>query len=195
MGAMAVLALGAHGGDQHPIEAEGGGRHRGQIHRHLEVDDVEQRLAGERSAGDDGAEAQQDHGPGQPRRAEIAEADAANHRRRRERGQHGDDPVPAGQAGNDAKSNAGAPGDREQEMKVGWRRAVGTRPAMRADEHGEAGQADRDLHDQPDNEWCSLLAASDHGGDGNGVDGAGSKNRQGSIELDNERGADVVGNT
>jgi hypothetical protein len=193
MGEVAVLALGTHGGDQHPVEAEGGGRHGGQIHRHLEIHDVEERLASERSAGDDGTEAQQDHGPGQPRRSEIAEADAADHRRRRQRRQDGDDPVAARDADDGAKSNAGAPGDREQEMQVGRCWAVSTRAALRADEHDKARQANRDLDDEPGDEWCSLLAAGDHGGDGNGVDRAGGKNRQRTIELGNERGTDVAG--
>ncbi|MGY4600415.1 hypothetical protein ACVWXL_008161 [Bradyrhizobium sp. GM22.5] len=38
-GAALVLAFGAHGGDQHPVQPEAGHRHGGQIHRDLEEED------------------------------------------------------------------------------------------------------------------------------------------------------------
>ena len=110
--------------DQHLVEPERCRDHGDEVQRCLQENHVEERLAGERRAGEGQAHARQHHSRGQTRGIEIAETDPADHGRRRQAGEGGGDPVAAQQADDDAVTDAGAPGDREQEIDIGQRVVV-----------------------------------------------------------------------
>ena len=88
-----VLTLRPHGRDQHRVQLEGRDRHAEEIERNLHEGDEHDRLGQEGRREHAGAQCQPDHQPCHARRGEIAEADAADHCRGRQRGQHRDHPV------------------------------------------------------------------------------------------------------
>lgn len=112
-GAALVLAFGAHGGDQHPVQPEAGHRHGGQIHRDLEEEDKHEWLPSDQGARNRRPQAQHDHRAAEPRRTEVAEADTADHRTSGHAGERRRHPVAGRQADQRPVADAAAPGDRQ----------------------------------------------------------------------------------
>ena len=139
------------------------------------------------------ADAQCDHRRRQARRAEVAHADAADHRRGRQACQRGGDPVAAEQADEGAVAHAQRPAERQHHVQVRVRGLAGERRPAGRGQHHDARGADQRFQRQPQQEGRLGAAQGDQRGDHQRIDDAAEEDRQGAEQAAQQGDLDIGG--